>query len=99
MKLLDIGETKITILPEQHAIKLNKIKNKTPVVIFNFKKIETRLQPNNEEIFYSTSSHLEINQIINYYPSIKEFQQQNLNFPLLKNDHWKEKVYELLNNL
>lgn len=83
-------ETKTTSLSDLYAVKLDKNGNKTPVVIFTLKHIENRLKPTNDDIFYSTTSKYEVNEIIKIYNSIKEFRNENNN--IFFRNCWKDKV-------
>jgi hypothetical protein len=93
---LIFDETKIIVLPELYFVKLDKIGNKIPVVIFNLKKIEKRLEPKNKNIYYSTTSKCEVNNIIKYYESIKEFNYDNINNNIMYNKYWKDEIIKKL---
>jgi len=97
IKMLCIGETHETILPEKYAIKLTKRGNKTPVAIIQMKRVETRLEPSEEDIYYSTTSRNQIHKIMKYYPSITEFKKKNPEMGFFNNCCWKEKVERMIN--
>ena len=98
MKVLRIGETHETILQDKYAIKLTKRGNKTPVAIIQMKRVETRLEPSEEDIYYSTTSRNEIHKIMKYYDSITEFKRKNPEMRFFNNCCWKEKVERMMND-
>jgi hypothetical protein len=96
VKVLKISENEINILPDLIAVPQDKINNKIPVAIVQLQNIRTRLQPNNNNIFYSENNHYEIHKIIKVFSCKNEFLKWNFSYDLPYLDCWKNKVKTFL---
>ena len=97
-KPIRVSETKEFILPDMHAIKLSRgNNNKTRVALIQLKQIQTRLKPQNTDIYYSVKSKMEIHKIKKIYESIKLFRDDYPEKPFFNNCHWKHEVENIFN--
>ena len=96
-KVLQVGETEITIMPQFKAFKINKIGTSVRVAVVEFKNIRKRIESPNPYTNYCEMSHTEINRIIDIFPSVKEFKKANTDIFLQSNKHWKNEIIKKIN--